>query len=202
MRTALLLTLAAIALGVPQARAQVAGGGAADAAHHTLGAGFGQVFLLGGNDSTFQNHIGFDLLYGFEQGPTYGLLVQFHLSSHSDALNPNDSLSFKGLTPNLKFNIVHRGQFVLSAFAGMGAYLVDENLNGQSSSFFLFAMDAGIYPYADLGPHFRVGPSLSFIYIAAGTNYPDSTATSPTAGTPMSAGGNNIELMFNLTYIF
>src|SRR5579871_3527888 len=85
-------------------------GGATDT-HHGIGLGFGQNFLLSGPDSAFNNNIGFMVNYSFDAGPTWGLWVNLKIASYSDNTNVQDSLGVKGLVPNLRYNILKRGQF-------------------------------------------------------------------------------------------
>lgn len=205
----IILALAGALAASPRAHAQAQpGGGGANqvgASRQGLGLGFGQVVMFGDMGSKFSNHIGFNLNYDYEAGPTFGLYVNLHVSSHGDDVDPADSLSLKGLIPNLKVNIFRTSNLTFSVFGGLGAYMVGETLAGSSASFLLFSMDAGAMVNVEVD-HIRFGPSLSFITFASGTDNSGSTAaagsTATTSTTPLTAGGSNVELFFNIMYMF
>jgi hypothetical protein len=183
-----------------QAFGQAAPGAKSDA-RHGVGLGFGQVMVMGDLGTPFSNHVGFNVNYSFEAGSRFGLLVNLHVNSHNNPDNPDDSLSLKGLMPNLNVKLMTWDLLTFSVFGGLGAYSISETVSGHSASFFQFAMDAGAMLAVDLDPHFRFGPSFTVIDISSGTE--TLSATDLASGvTPLKTGGLMFELFFNLMYFF
>jgi hypothetical protein len=162
------------------------------------GLGFGQVLMTGDLNTNFANHIGFNFNFSYESGNTFGLYVNLHINNHDNPNNPDDSLSLKGLTPNLKINLFRINTLTFSVLGGLGAYKVSETLGTREGSFFLFALDAGGMAMVDVGPNFRFGPSFTIINLASGTD--NSNVASGQA--PLTIGGNMFELFFNVMYLF
>lgn len=203
----LAVSSAASAQQAPPPQAQAASG----SGRHGVGFGFGDAILAGNANTDFSSGIGFNLNYDFESGKIWGLLVNLHWNNHSNPDNSSDSLSIKGLNPNVKLNAISFERATLYGFMGLGIYQVSETLSGQSSSLFLFGLDAGIGLNIDIDSHFRFGPSLGYTRIMPGTDNSNtgsttadgaSSSASSTSSGGLTLGGPMFEFMFNVMYFF
>lgn len=206
----LLLPLAMSNMAFAQT-APAAAGNANSGPRHGVGLGFGEVFMTGDLNTNFSNGVGFNLNYSYESTSAFGLLVNLHVNNHGNS-NPNDSLSLKGITPNLKMNLFTIDHMTLAIYGGVGLYMISEQWGTLNASFKNFAIDAGAAFNVDLDPHFRFGPSIQFITLSEAT---DSDATGGTINTSantsnpgsttspgVTMSGRMFELMFNVMYFF
>lgn len=191
--------------------------GASDSPRHGVGLGFGEVLLMGDFATHFASGIGFNLNYSYEAGSTFGLLVNLHYNNHSNPSSPSDSLSIKGLTPNLKINFFTTDKLTVSALTGLGALLVSETYGNLNAGFTLFTVQAGVAANVELDPHFRFGPSFVLMKTSTGTDSStvvsgSGASSSSSSGTSASSsssaaqgatmGGMMFEIFFNVMYFF
>lgn len=208
----LLAFAALVAATSPVAHAQqaaAAGGPPAGQSRHGVGLGFGRVMLAGDMATTYDAGIGLHLLYTFESGPTYGLLVMVQSSSHGSTLagaRDTDSLSMKIVNPNLRINVISSGSMTFSAFGGLGLAKISQNYRGYEAGVTTLGLTGGAQVMIDIDPHFRFGPGLFYTKFFGAT---DATAVGgpPTPegsvqGPGVGIAGQSYNLFFDLMYLF
>ena len=164
---------------------------------HGAGLGLGQVLLLGDLSGPFNDSIGLHGIYSYEASALLGLYTHVHYSSHSNVTNTN-SLTIKGLVPNMRVNLAYIDKLVVYGFTGFGFYMIDQTIGEQVGSVMTVGFDMGAAVAMSLTDHLQFGTELSFNNIFSKTD--PATATGTSSG--MSIGGSYIGLFLNVMYIF
>jgi hypothetical protein len=86
---------------------------------HGLGIGLGQTFLFGNYGKHGQDKITADLLYTYSASYSFDLLVNAHLSEHTD---DNEKMKLMGLTSSFKGKFVEYDSFSPYFLGGLGFY--------------------------------------------------------------------------------
>jgi len=86
---------------------------------HGLGIGLGQTFLFGNYGKHGQDKITADLLYTYSASYSFDLLVNAHLSEHSD---DGEKMKLMGLTSSFKGKFVEYDSFSPYFLGGLGFY--------------------------------------------------------------------------------
>ena len=189
---ALFLFSLLIIAGLPVQKAKAATG------EHSAGFGFGQNLLMGDFSKNFSDSLGFQLMYGFEASEMFGLLAHISYSNHSNASGSN-SLTIKGIAPDLKINLAYFDKLVLYGLTGFGIYKVDESLDHNAGSVVTLGFDLGAGFLLNLDKHFAFGTSLAFHNIFGKTDTATVNASAPNG---ITIGGTYMGIFLNLFYIF
>jgi hypothetical protein len=170
----------------------------AAANEHGIGLGFGQILLMGDYAKSFSDNIGLDVFYSYETSNLFGLLANVSLSSHSNADNSN-TLSIKGITPDLRINLAYIDKLVIYSFVGFGVFMVNEKIGPVTGSATTLGFNMGAAFDLALAKHFQFGTQLGFTNVFGKTDPSTVTATSPQG---LSVGGTYLGILLNLIYIF
>ncbi len=165
---------------------------------HNAGFGIGQSLLMGDFSKYFSDSISYHLIYGFNASPLFGLLTNITFNDHANA-NESNTLSMKGITPNLKINLAYVDVLVVYAFSGFGLFLVEEKIGEVQGSVTVLGFDLGAGVDLALHPKFNFGTSMSFHNIFNKTDPTTITSANPTG---LNIGGTFFRLFLNLQYVF
>lgn len=172
---------------------QASGSSGGGSGRHGAGFGVGQVFLLGDFADPFSNGLGMEFFHSYDASEMFGLMTIINLSNHSNA-DESNKLSLRGITPNLKMNLIYFDRFSVHALAGIGVYFINEKLGVREGSVTTMGFNFGTGFDLTLSDHFRFGTQLKFHSIFEAKD----TSLSP----PMTIGGTYMGLFLNLTYLF
>jgi hypothetical protein len=86
---------------------------------HGLGFGLGETFLLGNYSKHGNDKITFDLLYSYAASYSFDLLINAHMSEHTDE---NERMRLMGLTSSIKGRFVEYDQLAPYFLGGLGFY--------------------------------------------------------------------------------
>lgn len=169
----------------------------AAAGDHGAGLGLGQAMLMGDWAEDVDDTLAFTLKYSYEASALFGLMADIYYASHSNNVGTN-SLSVKGLTPNLRVNFAYIDKLVLYGFTGFGLFLVDKTEGTASGSVMTLGYNLGAAANLALNEHFQFGTELSFHNIFGKTTAADTVANTPS----ISIGGTYLLVSLNVMYIF
>lgn len=126
---------------------------------HGLGVGLGQTFLMGNYGKHGDDKITMDLFYSYAASYSFDLLINAHLSEHSDE---NEKMKLMGLTSSFKGRFVEYDNFSPFFLGGLGFYAPRaKRFNGTSSSWtkqdVTFGLNFGGGADLRLNSHYVVG---------------------------------------------
>lgn len=98
---------------------------------HGIGIGLGQTFLFGNYAKHGQDKITIDFLYSYAASHSFDLLVDAHISEHTD---DGERMKLMGLTGSIKARVFEYDNFSPFFLGGLGFYAPEADRNNDSDT--------------------------------------------------------------------